>query len=168
MALHDLDQNIWICFYPLLKGCLRNFIEMGFVLFERKYFKNGEWPLTKVTKWPWPLEFHRRWIWMHFHIRGLNSNRKMHFFRFFFSLSKSLRPNLSLQLNSSIRVHQLYTLHSPRVPDATQEVTRQSAHWKWRRRFLIFLTYISMVAMMVMWSRHNLWIFFPYSRSRKT
>ena len=32
-----------------------------------------------ITNWLWPVEFLRGWIWMHFHTKMHNSNRKSHF-----------------------------------------------------------------------------------------
>ena len=37
------------------------------------------WPLVKVTKWPWPLEFHRGWSLMHYCITEHNSNQNCTF-----------------------------------------------------------------------------------------
>ena len=101
--LRNVTWTKSIIFFPPLPGCcIWNLIETGPVASDEKSFENVDrqltkQSLTKVTKWPWPTEFLRGWIWMHFYIKEHNSNRKSHFFNFFYSKALETKFDLAIK-----------------------------------------------------------------------
>ena len=64
--------------------------------------------------------------------------------------------------------HHLNKLGSTRVPDAAYQVSRSSAFWFQRRRFLRFLPYMGMAAILVMWPGPLKHSFVPLSHGVST
>ena len=82
---------------------------------------------------------------------------------YLFPIQKHQGSNLTLPSNRSrsTQGHQLNKLGSTRVPDAAYQLSRSLAFWFQRRRFLRFLPYMGMAAILVMWHRSFEQTFIP-------
>ena len=69
--------------------------------------------------------------------------------------------DLGINGSRSIQGHNLNNLGSTRIDNATNQISRSSVNWFWRRRFLRFLPYMGMAAILVMWPRPFEQIFIP-------
>ena len=99
-----------------------------------KYWQQTDkWPLAKVTTWPWPLEFHRSSISMHFYLKVKKTARENAYFQLFpfKSLGDQIWPCHKIgQMSSFINFKEL----SPRcyIPNfkATGPVVRRNIFFK--------------------------------------
>ena len=144
---------------PSLEGSTWNMVSIGLVFFEEKKFENveSEWPWTKVNEWPWPLIFITVRVLIYLTASTKWYYRLKQFLKnplfYLFPVQKHKGPNLTLPQHRSrpTQCHYPNKIGRTRAPNAVYQVSRSSAFWFRRRRFLSVLPYIGMVAILVMW-----------------
>ena len=88
---------------------------------------------------------------MHYCIKVHNSNRKMHFFNSFRIKARRTKFDLAINRSRSTQSHHLYKLKGKNSPNATYQVSRQSASGsREKSNSLKLLPYMGMAAISVM------------------
>ena len=132
-------------------GSIWHLVSRGLVFFEEK-FENveSEWPWTKDNEWPWPwvvINCHvliYLTICTNFHLINFNSFLEIYSLIIFPYKNKrdQIWPLLLKCRSRSTKCHHLNKIGSTQVINAAYQVSRSSAFWFQRKRFVKVFTII--------------------------